>query len=304
MLWDDDWDEDDFPNRNDKRQQNDLSQAANMLSSLFSMGQSMNLFNKGNVDFQERLEDLREDLEDAEDKDDLEDIRDELDDLKEDVEDTWDEAWEKDWTDIFDLPWDDSFWKGKGAHLPLRVSCPAELKGKVGEKIVADYLSNLPGDRYHILNDVLLEIGNVSSQIDHIVVSMYGLFVIETKNYAGVVLGQEEDYRWTQVVGGKKNSFYSPLKQNERHIQVLQRCIQQSLGIFVPVVVFSRNCNLKVDTVSPVLYADMMMEYISQYDQPILTREDLIDIEKGIHDSWNPSYAARLRHRMRYKFKK
>ncbi len=48
---------------------------------------------------------------------------------------------------------------------------------KVSKKLLL--LSN----EYYVLNDILLRIGNRSSQIDHIVVSIYGIFVIETKNF-------------------------------------------------------------------------------------------------------------------------
>ena len=73
---------------------------------------------------------------------------------------------------------------------------------------------------------------------------------------------------------------------------------------FIPMVIFSRNCNLDVNTSTPVLYADTMMDYIRRFDQPIYSDADLIEIEKGIDESWNRSFATRMRHRMRYRFKK
>ena len=311
MSWDDweedmddeEWDED-RPRHRGYRKSDESKYAADFISQILLGGRALHLSEEDREDYREQLEDLREDIMDAEDDEDLEDVLDELEDLQEDIEDSWDESWERDWEGLFDQEWDEAFWKGKGLHLPLRVSCPPEIKGKVGEQIVAKYLSELPHNRYHVLNDVLLEIGNVSCQIDHIVISEYGIFVIETKNYAGVVLGREHDNRWTQVVGGRKYPFYNPIKQNKRHIQVLQQCIHRSIDEFIPVVVFSRSCNLNVDTSTPVLYADTMMDYIRKYDQPIFSDEDLIEIEKKINDSWNQSFAARLRHRMRYRFKK
>ncbi len=297
---DDDWDDDDNPgHRGRRRGKNHASQVFNQI--LFG-NQMLNLFGKSRDELEEQLEDLREDYEDAEDEDDIEDIQEELEDYKDDCEDEWNESWELDWTDIFDYDWNESFWKGKGLHLPLRVSCPPELKGKVGEELVANHLKGLPQEKYHVFNDVLLEIGNTSSQIDHIVVSEYGLFVIETKNYAGVVFGQENDNRWTQVVGSKKNLFYNPIRQNQRHVQVLQQCIRRPLHEFIPIVVFSRNCNLNVNTSTPVLYADTMMDFIRRFDQPVIGQDELIGIEKAIDGSWNRSFLARMRHKMRYRF--
>ena len=45
-------------------------------------------------------------------------------------------------------------------------------------------LSSLDENEYKVLNDVMVRTQNgKTSQIDHIVVSAYGIFVIETKNY-------------------------------------------------------------------------------------------------------------------------
>ena len=64
-------------------------------------------------------------------------------------------------------------------------------KGKIGEKVVAGKLERLPKDQYRILNNVMIPTPQGSSQIDHLVVSIYGLFVIETKNYNGWIYGSE-----------------------------------------------------------------------------------------------------------------
>jgi hypothetical protein len=56
------------------------------------------------------------------------------------------------------------------------------IKGWIGEKAVADILAKLPNDQYKIINNLMIKTENGSTQIDHIVVSDYGIFVIETKN--------------------------------------------------------------------------------------------------------------------------
>lgn len=70
-----------------------------------------------------------------------------------------------------------------GLFFLLRWLIPS--KGKVGEKIVAGKLNRLPKDQYLVLNNVTIPTPKGSSQIDHLVVSIYGIFVIETKNYNG-----------------------------------------------------------------------------------------------------------------------
>ena len=60
-----------------------------------------------------------------------------------------------------------------------------DIIGKKGEGKVSKILSYLPKDKYIVINDILIEYEHGTIQIDHVVVSMYGIFVIETKNYKG-----------------------------------------------------------------------------------------------------------------------
>ena len=90
------------------------------------------------------------------------------------------------------------------------------------------------------------------------------------------------------------------MKQNERHVQVLGQCIGCSRDFFVPMVIFSRNSDLRVNTQSPVLHADTMLDYIHKYERIKLSDEDIRTGETRIRSSWNPSYDARMRHKMRY----
>ena len=64
---------------------------------------------------------------------------------------------------------------------------------------------------------------NGTTQIDHILVSAYGIFVIETKNLKGWIFGSAENATWTQVLAGKKYPFQNPLKQNYRHTRCARR---------------------------------------------------------------------------------
>ena len=76
-------------------------------------------------------------------------------------------------------------------------------------------------------------------QIDHVVVSIYGIFVIETKNYSGWIFGDENSQYWAQVIYKTKNRFYNPILQNRGHIKALQGLLQDYSHIrYIPIVVF------------------------------------------------------------------
>ena len=62
-------------------------------------------------------------------------------------------------------------------------------RGRRGERKVARLLDRLPKDRYFVINDLMLLSEGRSSQIDHIVVSEFGVFIIETKTFSGKIYG-------------------------------------------------------------------------------------------------------------------
>ena len=100
-------------------------------------------------------------------------------------------------------------------HLPI-------VKGKIGEHKVSRLINKLMDEDDKIINNYVMEnaVSSKSHQIDHILISSKGIFVIESKNYAGRIYGKDSQREWTQVLnyGKVKNKFYSPVKQNETHI--------------------------------------------------------------------------------------
>ena len=119
-------------------------------------------------------------------------------------------------------------------------------KGKYSEALVNRNLLELPNE-YVVFSDLLFESNGYSTQIDHLVVSPYGVFVIETKGYKGWIFGGESSERWTQNIYGKKFPFYNPIKQNEGHVRFLRHLLKCDVEIpFIPIVVFNNEAQLKV----------------------------------------------------------
>lgn len=113
-------------------------------------------------------------------------------------------------------------------------------KGKYSEKLVYNEILELP-EEYFIFNDLLFDSNGRSTQIDHIVVFPYGVFVIETKGCKGWILGGENSEYWTQTIYKSKYQFYNPIKQNEGHVRFLRHLLKCSVDIpFIPIVVFNK----------------------------------------------------------------
>lgn len=110
-------------------------------------------------------------------------------------------------------------------------------KGEMGEWQVHNILTQLP-EEYTLFDDVVLKTSNGTVQIDHVVVSKYGVFAIETKNYRGEIYGDDNRQDWTQIIVTNvnyrkkwwktysyvtKNHFYNPVKQSLSHIKIIKK---------------------------------------------------------------------------------
>lgn len=125
----------------------------------------------------------------------------------------------------------------------------AKFKGDIGEIAVAFKLKDLDKDKYKIIHDIKLEniSGNTSTtQIDHIVVSTYGIFVIETKGYKGKIYGKEKSRTWTQYLSNQNNSFMNPIFQNYAHIRAIENILKDTYPkmIYHSIIAFSGEANI------------------------------------------------------------
>ncbi|MDO8430172.1 MAG: nuclease-related domain-containing protein [bacterium] len=103
------------------------------------------------------------------------------------------------------------------------------FKGKIGERFVSKKLKRLDKNYYKVLDDLLLPSdGKIvdTAQIDHIVVSNYGIFVIETKDWYGQVYGSVDKEFWSVYVRGYPKKLYNPLFQNETHKRAVEALIK------------------------------------------------------------------------------
>ena len=160
------------------------------------------------------------------------------------------------------------------AYITFRILQP-KIKGYIGEKSVAAILSFLPSDKYKIINDALIKSNDRTIQIDHLVISVYGIFVIETKNYKGWITGSDDSEYWTKNVFGNKYKFYNPIRQNKAHISALSKQLGLSFNKFIPIIVFSNRADLKVNTVHNVIYTTQINRVIKAYSDIKFSEDDI-----------------------------
>ena len=108
-------------------------------------------------------------------------------------------------------------------------------------------------------------------QIDHIVISKYGIFVIEMKNYYGLILGNQYKEKWYQCLGKNKYAFHNPMYQNYGHVKALSNALNLNEEVFIPIVCFSNQVKLKVTSNKPVVQVDTINRNILKYIEEIIT---------------------------------
>ena len=157
---------------------------------------------------------------------------------------------------------------------------PIEDKGENGENVVMMKLMLLPEDKYLVMHNVTVPLSRSSSQIDHIVLSVYGIFVIETKNYSGSIYGLEHREYWSQYINKNKNQFYNPILQNAGHVRALRQYLKGFGSIPVtPIVVFSDKADLKVNCEeSIVINWGLLLQTIQQYQEEKISWDQVKEI--------------------------
>lgn len=189
----------------------------------------------------------------------------------------------------------DPFWLAIGIFTLLIIL--AVLKkafitpGQVGESKVAWRLSWLPKDEYFIINDLLFHVNkDHTTQIDHVVVSPYGIFVIETKNHTGYIYGGENSPNWKKywkawyrgIEHSDELTFQNPILQNEAHVEALKKVLVKfDIDSFISIIAFSPKAELKVQVNNAnLMYWTQVRRFIRHFDNPVMS----IDEAKQIYD--------------------
>ena len=158
-----------------------------------------------------------------------------------------------------------------------------KIRGFMGEFLVKQELKKLPKDKYIIFNDIMIKSSKGTHQIDHIIISKYGIFVVEMKNYYGLITGEEHQNKWIQHLGKNKYYFNNPIHQNYGHIKALQELLYLSENKFVSIICISNQAKLKVKAKN-VIQLDFVNNLIKSYSNEIIA-EDLIKIKNKIEQN-------------------
>lgn len=143
-----------------------------------------------------------------------------------------------------------------------------------GEALIRDSLTEYCKNKdAHVLNNITLRLEDGSTtQIDHILVSTKGIFVIETKHYNGWIFANAKSKVWAQIIYKNKYKFQNPLFQNYKHVKAIQYIFEFLESRFIHnIVVFSGESTFKTPKIDNVCYIEELISVIEKHLDGALT---------------------------------
>ena len=125
---------------------------------------------------------------------------------------------------------------------------------------------------YHLMNNITLRLKDGTTQVDHIFVSRFGVFVIETKDYKGWIFANPKQANWTQVIFKRKFQFQNPIFQNYRHLRAVQDTLDfLPAAAIQPVVVFTGEAEFKTEIPKGVFSIANFIDHINDQTEEVIS---------------------------------
>lgn len=170
------------------------------------------------------------------------------------------------------------------------------VRGSRGEWRVRTTVSRrLDRSTYRSLHDLTLPTADGTTQIDHVIVSRFGVFVVETKCLTGWIFGDEKSRRWTQVIFRWRSRFQNPVHQNYKHLKAVQTLLGLESRCLHSVVVFVGNAKFKTHMPPNVLERRRLIPYVTSKTEPLLSDAQVEDAIRTLGE-YGTKPAARRTH--------
>lgn len=117
--------------------------------------------------------------------------------------------------------------------------------GKVGEETIRKLIEEQIEVYHKIISNVILDKNGKKTEVDIILITCFGIYVIESKNFSGTIYGTDTDEVWTEWFPNKTFCFDNPIKQNEYHIEYMVHNVKHDPRDFYSYIVFGDNAKLQ-----------------------------------------------------------
>jgi len=178
-----------------------------------------------------------------------------------------------------------SYWWAIPLFVLIAIFKSPWFKGVMGEFMV-NMAARLLLDKtkYHLIKNVTIPTEDGTTQIDHIIVSRYGVFVVETKNMKGWIFGSERQKTWTQQIYKSKHRFQNPLHQNYKHTKTLEQALGLEHEKMISAVVFVGDSTFKTEMPENVTHGGGYIRFIKSHTEVLLTESEVQQVIGQIAD--------------------
>lgn len=169
--------------------------------------------------------------------------------------------------------------------------------GNAGEWKVSNEITSLvtKNSEYHFFDNIILKTPDGTTEIDQIIISPYGIFVIETKNFKGWIFGNAYQKEWTQSLFTRtfgffryyssiKYKFQNPLHQNYKHVKAVEKFLGVDRKFIFSIIVFTGDSEFKTDMPDNVVELDGFSLHLKSYTEKILSQERVERLSQRLRD--------------------
>ncbi len=149
-----------------------------------------------------------------------------------------------------------------------------QIIGWLGEHWTREAISKLPKNRYRIINNLLISVDGLTHQIDHVIISSFGIFSIETKQYNGYITGSKYDKYWVRHAGQNKYYYINPIRQNYGHCKALASLLNLDDSKIYNIVCIPSNAKLKVEHDGELTRYNTIVDKIMSYNKEVINNSD------------------------------
>lgn len=138
------------------------------------------------------------------------------------------------------------------------------MKTRISDKHEQDVINVITslGKGYHIINNAIFKSHGYVNEIDSLIICKYGIFIIEAKSWKGEVSGSKEDFMWTYTSKSGTCQKYNPIRQNQKHVTMVNKKFGIARENIKPVVVFTDFTDLSKVEEENVISLSQLKNYI------------------------------------------
>ena len=130
----------------------------------------------------------------------------------------------------------------------------------------------------YVVKDVKLSNDAGVTKVDYILVSQYGVFVIEKNNIKGRIFGSLNQKKWTRKIENNSNKFINPTLQSDKNTQIIGDYLSVSSKYIYSVILFVGDSTFKTKMPENVTYVGGLIKYIRSKEREIFTKKEMITI--------------------------